>query len=84
MRTQRLLFAREPFAASLAPVYAALLTIVALSLAGFAIAFWPDDARPDPGRSGQAAAEASPTRIHDGGRQLLHDRRVPRSRMKEL
>ena len=40
MPTERLLFARPSGTATLAPIYAALVALVAVSLLGLGIAFW--------------------------------------------
>ena len=46
MNTSRLLFVRPRLDASLAPIYVALVCIVALGLPAFAVALWPQDTAP--------------------------------------
>ena len=50
MNSARLLFARPRQGASLAPIYAALLSLVALGLLAFAVALWPEGAAPSASR----------------------------------
>jgi len=56
MRENRLIFAPERGEASLAPIYLALLVLVAVSLLGFAIALWSDDPAPARPPQGQKAS----------------------------
>jgi hypothetical protein len=75
---------RPPLAASLAPIYAALATLVAISVLGFVVALWPGDTGALPGRSEGAAAEAPPSRTFEGALRLPPGGREPGSRMKWL
>ena len=71
MHTRRLLFVSPRSRVRLAPVYVALLSLVALSLLGFVVAFWPEQPaasayRPDDsevataGRSYEGASRLPP------------------------
>jgi len=70
MSTSRLLFVRPRLDASLAPIYAALMSLVALGLLAFAFALWPEGSAPSASRpeaggvapaSGSARSGASPS-----------------------
>lgn len=57
---------RPPKKAGLAPIYAALLLLVGLSLAGFAASFWPQ--APGPSASEESQGETTrATQSFDGG-----------------
>ncbi len=78
MLARRMLFVRPPHAASLAPLYVALLAIVAFSVFGFAVALWPEDATSAPRMGAGHSAPAS--RSSEGGPHPAPDSRAPRSR----
>ena len=62
MHSRRLLFLAPRPRLSLAPILAALWSLVALSLTGFVVAFWPKDPAPaayQPGRGEAAPASRS-------------------------
>jgi hypothetical protein len=60
MNTRRILLVTAPRTATLAPIYAALLLLVALSLLGLVVAAWPTD--PVPVGSAAAHVEAAANR----------------------
>jgi hypothetical protein len=69
MNSARLLFARPRQGASLAPIYAALLSLVALGLIAFAVALWPEGAEPfAPRRDAGKVAPASGNAVVGPGR----------------
>jgi hypothetical protein len=80
MRAHRLIFARPPRAASLLPIYAALLAVAAIALVGFVVAFWPHSESPRSSSAREEApAHASPA--IDGQRRALRD---PRKQMRSM
>jgi hypothetical protein len=76
MRAGRLLFAQPPREASLAPIYGALLALIAAGLCGLAIAFWPGAHEPPERRS---AASQHRMQASEGRLPL-----PPRTRMKSM
>jgi hypothetical protein len=79
MQTRRLLFVQPPRAASLAPIYVALLLLFAVSLLGFLIAFWPEDTANAASR--RSGGEATPAgRAFEGGMRVTPDASKPPSR----
>ena len=79
MRVRRLLFASPRYMAGLAPIYFALLSLVSLSLLGFAVAFWAED--PAPSAYRQDHNQAAPAgRASEGGQHSSPDSRAPRIR----
>ena len=83
MRSDRLLFTHAPLQASLAPIYAALLILVAMGLIGFVIAYWPTDPDSQAVRRTSEAAEPR-TRAFEGGLHVPAEGRAPTSRMKSM
>ena len=83
MRSDRLLFTHSPLKASLAPIYAALLLLVAMGLVGFVIAYWPAGPESSEVRRTSEASEPR-SRALEGGLRLPPEARVPRSRMKSM
>jgi hypothetical protein len=81
--TDRLIFARPSNTATLAPIYAALLALVAVSLLGLGIAYW---AGPSQGQAAQRTSEAPPPRmrVFEGRMEVLPEPRLPRSRLKAI
>jgi hypothetical protein len=79
MRAERLLFARSSIWAGLAPILVALLLLVSLSIAGFAIAFWPGDSAPSAHLSGESEAMPA-SRSFEGEARRQPDAHEPRSR----
>ena len=82
MRSDRLLFTHSPLKASLAPIYAALLLLVAMGLIGFVIAYWPATESHEVPRTSDASEP--PTRAFESGLRLPPEGRAPRSRMKSM
>ena len=76
MRADRPLFTQSPPEASLAPIYGALLALVAAGLCGLAIAFWPGTHEPPERR---AAASQQRMQASEGRLPL-----PPRTRMKSM
>lgn len=79
MLARRMLFVRPRPLASLAPLYLALLLIVALSLFGFAVALWPEDPAPAAIQMGDRQS-APASRVFEGGLELPPAPQAPRSR----
>jgi|KBSSwiStaDraftv2_1062776.scaffolds.fasta_scaffold17602_5 hypothetical protein len=84
MRAARLLFVRPSREASLVPIYAALLALVAVALIAFAVALWPPDREARVGPARDDAAEASATHPVEGGLRLPAGRRDARNPMKSM
>ena len=82
MRADRLLFTHSPPQASLAPIYAAILLLVAMGLIGFVVAYWPAGESNEVRRTSEASEPRS--RALEGGLQVPAEARVPRSRMKSM
>jgi hypothetical protein len=80
MHANRLLFARPLRKLRLAPIYMALSLLASVSLAGFAVALWPQD--PVPSASRPADSDAAPaSRSFEGGMRVLpHNSREPAGR----
>ena len=77
--------ARSPdTAASLMPIYAALLTLTGVGLVGLALAFWPPEYESTGSRTGGEEAVASPRRAVDEGSREPREVRVPRTRMRSM
>ena len=83
MRSDRLLFTDSPAKASLAPIYAAILILVALGLIGFVIAYWPADSGSNAARRTSEASQPR-TPVSEGGLRVPPEGRAPRSRMKSM
>ena len=82
MRTDRSLFIQRPAEASLAPIYGALLALLAAGLCGLAIAFWPSAHEPLPERTDAASQHRMQA---SGGRlQVSPEELPPRTRMKSM
>ena len=60
MLARRLLFVHQRSRSRLAVIYAALLSLASLGLAGYAAVHWQEPPRPSTSRSNPAAAEARP------------------------
>lgn len=73
MNTARLIFARPRAGASLAPIYAALLSLLALGLLAFAVALWPEGAAPFASRTdgGKVAPASGKAMVEPGRSQRL-------------
>ena len=82
MRAARLSFVQPPREASLAPIYGALLALVAASLCALAIAFWPSAHEPLPER--RDAESPHRTQASEGRLQVSPELLPPRTRMKSM
>jgi len=71
-------------AASLMPIYAALFTLAAVGLVGFAVAFWPHESESPGTRHGREAPVASHSLAVDDGLRGPREVREPKRRMKSM
>jgi hypothetical protein len=78
-----LLFTRPSSAASLAPIYVALLALVVASLVELGIVYWIAPSEPP---AAQRTSEAPPPgmRVFEGRMEVLPEPRLPRSRLKSI
>ena len=71
-------------AASLMPIYAAILALIAMGLVGLAFAFWPLEPESPESRAGRSEGAASPRLAVDEGLRDPNEVRMPRTRMKSM
>jgi hypothetical protein len=81
MRAHRFPATRPASEASLAPIYAALLTLAAFGVVGWVVAVWPADSESAESRP-ESRAPAPASRSFEGGLRLPPEPSQPRSRMK--
>jgi hypothetical protein len=79
MHARRLLFVRPRIKGHLAAIYGALMSLVSLSLAGFLVAFWPEDPAPA-ARLPSHGEAAYTTPSAQGGIRVPPDAPAPRNR----
>ena len=83
MRSDRLLFTDSPAKASLVPIYAAILLLVAIGVIGLIVAYWPTDSDSNSVRRTSEASQPR-TPVSEGGLRVPPEGRAPRSRMKSM
>jgi hypothetical protein len=80
MHTNRIPFAHPPRKSRVDPVYVALVLLVSASLAGFAVALWPEDPLPAAPRQSDGAPEPAGGSFESGLRVLPPGRGAPARR----